>query len=199
MGSHESWMVMADTSRSEFDLAANYALTARDALGGLAMAERHDGRSGTRFVAGTYTRLVQRWNAAHSQSNVWLVLAPGAVQAHPGQAWRPAASLSLMADYETTRVYLGGGWKARRDWGADRATSSRDTWVRAGGSFYTAEYDEVQPWLIVETRREVGTGAAAMQTTTPMLRLIYRLWFVEAGVRTGDGPRSAVFNFMLNY
>ena len=54
--------------------------------------------------------------------------------------------------------------------------------VRAGFSFYEAEYDEPQPWLIVEARRM--RGLSDQVEVTPMLRVITRNYFVELASTT---------------
>ena len=53
------------------------------------------------------------------------------------------------------------------------------------------DYDEVQPWFIVEARRMKGLSDKT--EITPMLRLIHNRYFVEAGVST---ERQARLNFM---
>jgi len=61
-------------------------------------------------------------------------------------------------------------------------------------SFYEVEYEETQPWLIIEAKRE-RYSASAKDTITPMLRLIHKRYFVEVG-RNRDG---AMLNFVLNF
>jgi hypothetical protein len=63
--------------------------------------------------------------------------------------------------------------------------------VRAGFSFYETDYDETQPWLIVEARRMRGLSDST--EITPMLRLINKRYFVEVGV---NQMKQARFNFM---
>ena len=53
------------------------------------------------------------------------------------------------------------------------------------------DYDEVQPWLVVEARRM--RGLSDKTEITPMLRLIHNRYFVELGVNTA---RQARANFM---
>jgi hypothetical protein len=53
------------------------------------------------------------------------------------------------------------------------------------------DYDEVQPWLIVEARRMRGLSDGT--EITPMLRLIHKRYFVEFGV---NNMRQGRFNFM---
>lgn len=195
MGSQDSWMVMGDFTSDARELAANYALTARDALGvagGRWTEPAHLGRHERRrdFAALTYTRLLQRWNLPHAQANLWFVGQLGGAQAREAEGTERLWSAAGLADYETTRVYLGGGVEAMRA-GPLRHDSA---YARAGFSFYVAEYDEVQPWFVVESKRERWRNDAK-DSVTPMLRLIHRRFFLELGGNR-DG---AMLNFMLNY
>ena len=201
MASKESWMVMGDFTEKSQELAANYALTARDALGAAAGRWKEEAAGGGErryeFGALTYTRRLHRWNLEHAQSNLWFVATAGALRP-VGQAQGSAKltkealwSVAGLADYETTRIYFGAAARTVR---AERVRKD-DTYARAGFSFFTAEYDEVQPWLIAEVRRERDTLGMRETTVTPMLRLISRGYFLEIGGNR-DG---AVVNFMLSY
>jgi hypothetical protein len=77
------------------------------------------------------------------------------------------------------RLYRAGG--VNHDYGA----------VRAGFSFYETEYEQTQPWLIVEARRM--RDLSDKLEITPMLRLINKGYFVEAGV---NNSRQWRVNFM---
>jgi hypothetical protein len=199
MASQGGFMTMADLNSSgERDLAMNYAFTGRDAFG--VMAARwhepvlHAGvhrRHAEREAAGlTYTRLVHRWNLPHAQANLWFVGSAGRARGEQGfQAqgfWSPA----VMADYETTRVYLGAGWEPKRG-----SSLRHDVgWLRAGFSFYEVDYEQVQPWFIVEAKRTRSLGASS-DLVTPLLRFIHRGLFVELG-RNREGTQ---FNLMWAY
>ena len=87
---------------------------------------------------------------------------------------RPALYFSAMG-----RLYRASG--VNNDYGA----------VRAGFSFYEAEYDELQPWFVIEARRMRGLSDET--EITPLLRVISRNFFVEAGV---NNMRQFRFNFM---
>ena len=199
MASEGSVMVMADLhSAGERDLAVNYAFTGRDALGVTAArwrepvlhmglhAQKHE-----REAAGlTYTRLVQRWNMPHAQANLWFVGTLGRARGHGWSGERSFWSPAVMADYETTRVYVGAGFEPMRGSGLRHDTG----WVRAGFSFYEVDYEQVQPWFIVEARR-TRYLSRSQDLVTPMLRFIHRGLFVEIG-----GNREGTqFNLMWAY
>ena len=197
MASQGSVMVMAERSADERELAANFALTARDALGaavgrwrepmghGAAMREHE-----REYTALTYTRLLRRWNMPHAQANLWFVGMLGEVRAHALPGARTLWSPALLADYETTRVYFGAGIEPMRA----RGLRHDSVVARAGFSFYQAEYDEMQPWLIVQAKR-TRWGMDAKSELTPLLRVIHRRFFVELG----GNDNGAQVNLMLSY
>lgn len=198
MGSQGTWMLMVDTAADSAEIAVNYALTRTDAVG--AMAGRweempHTGAPANHaqrrdFAGLNYTRLLHRWNLPHAQANLWLVGGLGGLQARERSGTDSLWTAAGLADYETTRVYVGGGWELMRS-----GTLRHDTgYARAGFSFYEAEYEEIQPWFVLEAKRERFT-AETKSTTTAMLRLIHKRYFVELGANR-DG---AVFNLMFNY
>jgi hypothetical protein len=189
MGFKDSQMAMGDFSANWREAWVNHALTARDAVGAGGLYMRADDNRGKarEVVEATYTRLVARWNAEHSQANVWFVGGIGGVRGSDFAGTRTLWAPGVQVDYETTRVYLaafGRLYRARdlsHDYGA----------LRAGFSFYEAEYEQTQPWLVVEARRM--RGLSARTEVTPMLRLINKGWFVEFGVNQEGRGR---FNFM---
>jgi hypothetical protein len=199
MASEGSFMAMIDLhSGGERDAAVNYAVTGRDALGVMA-ARWHEpvlhagvhARMHERESLGlTYTRLVHRWNLPHAQANLWFVGAVGQARGHGWAGSRGFWSPAVMADYETTRLYAGAGITPKRGEGLRHDTA----WVRAGFSFYEVDYEQVQPWFIVEAKRTRDAGGARDEIT-PMLRLIHRGVFVELG-RNREGTQ---FNLMWAY
>lgn len=201
MASQGYWMVMGDAEEGSLKLSANYALTGRDAVG--AATARFDSpahgagamHSSREFAALTYTRLVHRWNLPHAQANLWFVGQVGGLRGEGlAGGTRTLLAPAVLADWETTRLYVGGGAEAMRtgDWRRQSA------YARTGFSFYEVEYEELQPWLLLEVRRDRETiprptGAAHEASKTewmPMLRLIHRRWFLELGARRGTGHIS---------
>lgn len=201
MASQGYWMVMGDFESGTREFSANYALTGRDAFG-LATARFESPAHGSmamssrREVAAlTYTRLVHRWNLPHAQANLWFVGQAGRLRGE-GLAGgdRTLLSPAVLADWETTRLYAGGGVEAMRagDWRRESA------YARTGFSFYEVEYEQVQPWLLLEVKRDreriPRSGAAPHQAAKtelmPMVRFIHRRWFLELGARGGGGHLS---------
>lgn len=191
MGFKDSTMLMADFSPNWRESWANHAITPRDAVGAGGLYMRSDDKTRSRTLAeATYTRLAKRWNLAHAQANVWLFAGAGAIRGNDFSGTRLAWAPGLQVDYETTRVYLAATARLYRAEDLNHDFGS----VRTGFSFYETDYDEVQPWLIVEARRM--RGLSEKTEITPMLRLIHNRYFVEFGVNTDKQARA---NFMYTF
>jgi hypothetical protein len=192
MGFKGSTMSMGDFAPNWQETFANYALTPRDAVGAGALWMQSDDKTKVRKVADiNYTRLLNRWNLPDAQANVWLQTGLGSVQGSDFSGTRTLVSPGIQIDYETTRLYLAANARLYRAKGINHDYAS----VRAGFSFYEVDYDEVQPWFILEARRMRGLSDKV--EITPMLRLIHKRYFMEAGVNTGAGnAKQARFNFM---
>jgi hypothetical protein len=194
MGFKDSYMVMGDFNNNWREAFINYAVTPRDAFGVSGTYMRSDDETKTRTLEEvTYTRLLQRWNMPHAQANLWLMAGVGALQGENERIGRDDSFNKTMItpgiqfDYETTRVYFQATHRLYRATDINHDYSS----VRAGFSFYESDYDKTQPWLIVEARNM--NGLSDKIEVTPMLRLINKSFFVEAGINNFGQPR---FNFM---
>jgi len=191
MGFKESWMIMGDLSPNWREGFANYAFTARDAVGPSLLYMRSDDKTKTRELAEvTYTRLLKRWNLPHAQANVWFVGGVGALRGNDFSGRRTMATPGIQVDYETTRFYASAFGRFYRAEGINHDYAA----ARVGFSFFEADYDEVQPWAVLEVRRM--RGLSDMTEVTPMLRLIHNRYFLEAGV---NNARHLRFNFMYTF
>lgn len=194
MGFKDAYMVMGDFNNNWREAFINYAVTPRDAFGVSATYMRSDDKTRTRTLEEvTYTKLFHRWNMPHAQANLWLLGGIGALQAENARIGSDDKFDNIMItpgvqfDYETTRVYFQATHRLYRASGINHDYNS----VRAGFSFYETDYDKTQPWLIVEARNM--NGLSDKVEITPMLRLINKSFFLEAGVNNFAQPR---FNFM---
>ncbi|MDT7515672.1 hypothetical protein [Rhodoferax mekongensis] len=188
MGFKDSWMLMGDFSPNWQESFANYALTPRDAIGASTLYMRSDDESKSRqLVDATYTRLVKRWNLPDAQANVWFLGGLGNVTGNDFSGSKAMASPGIQVDYETTRIYVSATARLYRADGINHDYAS----ARLGFSLYEVDYDETQPWLIVEARRM--NGLSDKTEVTPMLRLIHNRYFVELGVNNSSQGR---INFM---
>ena len=188
MGFKESWMSMGDVSPNWQEVFVNYALTARDAAGASALVMRSDDGTKTRqFTEAIYTRLVRRWNMPESQANIWFIGGVGNITGNDFSGSKTMASPGIQVDYETTRIYVSATSRLYRAQGLNHDFAS----ARAGFSFYEVDYDQTQPWFILEVRRM--QGLTDKTEVTPMLRLIHNRYFVELGVNNASQARM---NFM---
>lgn len=188
MGYKDSAMAMGDFSANWREAWVNYALTARDAVGVGGLTMRSDDKSKTRTLTElNYTRLITRWNLPHAQANIWFFAGAGAIRGDDFAGDKLALAPGVQVDYETTRVYLAATSRLYR---AERLNHDFAS-IRAGFSFYEVDYDEIQPWFVLEARRMRGLSDTT--EVTPMLRLIHNRYFVELGVNTAKQARA---NFM---
>jgi hypothetical protein len=194
MGFDGSFMAMGDFNNNWREAFVNYALTPRDALGVSATYMRSDDETKTRKLEEvTYTRLLQRWNLPNAQANLWFVGGIGALQSQdriPGvsnDSDKTMFTPGVLFDYETTRVYFSAVHRLYRASNINHDFTS----ARGGFSFYETDYDSTQPWFILEARNM--NGLSEKVEITPMLRLINKRFFVEAGINNSSQPR---FNFM---
>jgi hypothetical protein len=188
MGFKDSTMAMGDFGPNWREAWVNHALTPRDALGAGGLYMRSDDKRLTReFAELTYTRLLHRINGEHSQANFWFVGGAGALHGNDFSGSKTMLAPGVSADYETTRFYASASLRLYRAPGIRHDFAS----VRTGFSFYEVDYDETQPWLIVEARRM--RGLSEKTEITPMLRLIHNRYFVEFGI---NNMKQGRFNFM---
>ena len=188
MGFKESWMSMGDVSPNWQEVFVNYALTARDAAGASALVMRSDDETKTRqFTEAIYTRLIRRWNMPESQANIWFIGGLGNITGNDFSGSKTMASPGIQVDYETTRIYVSATARLYRAQDLNHDFAS----ARAGFSFYEVDYDQTQPWFILEVRRM--RGLTDKTEVTPMLRLIHNRYFVELGVNNASQARM---NFM---
>jgi len=188
MGFKDSWMAMGDISPNWQEVFVNYALTARDAAGATALSMRSDNGTKTRQVTeATYTRLAKRWNMPEAQANIWFLGGIGNITGNDFSGSKTLVSPGIQVDYETTRVYVSATARLYRAEGLNHDFGS----ARAGFSFFEVDYDQTQPWFILEVRRM--RGLTDKTEVTPMLRLIHNRYFVELGVNNASQARV---NFM---
>lgn len=194
MGFKDSYMVMGDFNPNWREAFVNYAITPRDAFGIGATYMRSDDKAKTRTLEElTYTRLLKRWNLPNSQANLWFMGGVGTLQGKDDLEGshdhfnKVMVTPGVQFDYETTRVYFAAAHRLYRAEHINHDSTS----VRAGFSFYETDYDKTQPWVILEARNM--NGLSEKIEITPMLRLINKSYFVEAGINNSGQPR---FNFM---
>ena len=188
MGFKSSFMAMVDVGPNWKEGWVNYALTSQDAIGAGGVSMRSDdGTKSRRLIEANYTRLLERWNQPDAQANLWFFAGLGGIRGNDFDGSRIAIAPGLQIDYETTRIYLSATARLYR---AEQINPDFAS-ARGGFSFYEIDYDEIQPWLIVEARRM--RGLSDKTEITPMVRLIHNRYFVEFGVNNSRQGRA---NFM---
>lgn len=191
MSFKDSVTVMGDFSPNTKELAGNYALTARDALGAGLYYMRADDYSRDRTaVEAVYTRLVKRWNMPDAQANIWFVGGIGEIRGSDFSGHHAVATPGLQADYETTRMYFVASYRMVR---ASKVQNDV-AMARAGFSFYEVDYEQLQPWFVLEARRVKGLSDKV--EVTPMLRLVENRFVIELGVNTSRQWRA---NFLYTF
>ena len=187
MGFEGSVMTMGDFNQNWREAGFNYAITSRDALGLTHLEFRSDDYKDKREVDTlNYTRLLSRWNLPDAQSNLWLFMGIGEIRGsfdNQSIDRKFIASPGFQFDYETTRIYFATTHKLYRASNLNHDTTS----IRAGFSFYEADYDKTQPWFILETK--YTNQISDKIEVIPMLRLINKNIFVEGGVNNSGQPR----------
>ncbi len=187
MGFEGSVMTMGDFNQNWREAGFNYAITSRDALGLTHLEFRSDNHKDKREVDTlNYTRLLSRWNLTDAQSNLWLFMGIGEIRGSVDNQSIDSkfiASPGFQFDYETTRIYFATTHKLYRASNLNHDTTS----IRAGFSFYEADYEKTQPWFILETK--YTNQISDKIEVIPMLRLINKNIFVEGGVNNSGQPR----------
>ena len=187
MGFEGSVMAMGDFNQNWREAGFNYAITSRDALGLTHLEFRSDNHKDKREVDTlNYTRLLSRCNSTDSQSNIWLFMGIGEIRGSIGNQSIDSkfiASPGFQFDYETRRIYFAATHKLYQASNLNHDTTS----IRAGFSFYEADYDQTQPWFILETK--YTNQISDKIEVIPMLRLINKNIFVEVGVNNSGQPR----------
>ena len=187
MGFEGSTMTMGDFNQNWREVGFNYAITSRDALGITHLEFRSDDHKDKREVDTlNYTRLLSRWNLTDAQSNLWLFMGLGEIRGsidNQNIDSKVIASPGFQFDYETRRIYFATTHKLYRASNLNHDTTS----IRAGFSFYEADYDQTQPWFILETK--YTNQISDKIEVIPMLRLINKNIFVEGGVNNSGQPR----------
>lgn len=187
MGFEGSTMTMGDFNQNWREVGFNYAITSRDALGLTHLEFRSDDHKDKREVDTlNYTRLLSRSNLTDAQSNLWLFMGLGEIRGsidNQNIDSKVIASPGFQFDYETRRVYFATTHKLYRASNLNHDTTS----IRAGFSFYEADYDQTQPWFILETK--YTNQISDKIEVIPMLRLINKNIFVEGGVNNSGQPR----------
>jgi hypothetical protein len=198
VGFKDSTMAMGSLGRDWRETALVYSFTAQDAIGIDMLSLQYPSMGNTQrldAVSAQYNRRLVRWNLPQAQANIYLLTGLGAARGSVMSATQTMLNTGLQIDYETRRIYTAAQWRGYYT----RTFKGRRSSVAAGFSFYPTEYDEWQPWAILEVEK---MGGDFQQTTqvTPYLRLLHNTLFIEAGVPVRRGKSDGIkVNFRYTF
>jgi hypothetical protein len=197
MGFKDAAMVMGESSAQTKDWMLNYATSVNNAFGVSYHSWQGDAKTPRMRVdhsGVSYTRLVKRWNNEGSQANLWFGVDAGhSRDALNFSGTRFGIMPSLQFDWETTRLYTLASVSTLRISGGRQYDTYK---IQTGFSFFETEYDEWQPWLVLEVKRM--PGLFDKPEVTPFLRFISNSLYLEIGANLEGKPRFGlmkVFHF----
>jgi hypothetical protein len=183
-------MAMQENDETGHTLFLDYTLTPNYAIGWYSKWERRQG-DGRDFSAHgpQLNSLLKRWNLKNGQGNIFNLTGVGV--AEQGDMVRGAVWTSLLADYETRRIFTS---YELRLMAADSIDSSVWHRARVGFAPYLANYEDVNTWLMLQV--DDHPGKTDTLVVTPLVRMFYKTVLVEAGYSSND---YFMFNWSLQF
>ena len=188
----DGWGIMPTFTSDWSDVDINYSLTSRDALG-VSEFDRNGRETSANFGIVRYNRLIKRWNEIDSQANIYASVGVGGALTARDDAF--AGYAALESDYETRRVYTLFGVeslqssaqaRSRKDNRKENRVQFNRLRYRAGVAPYTAPFDSLHTWLIVQV--DYMPEMEDRVVVTPMLRLFYNNLALEVGIGFNGQP-----------
>jgi hypothetical protein len=172
--------IMPAYNKDWFDVQANYSVTNRYAVG--ASSFYRQGKDSTaEFGIGQFNYLVKRWNESNSQANVNASVGfGGRHDSIDNDAM--AVYGALEADYETRRTYSQLSAETLQ---SDSNVQFNRYRARAGVAPYTADFDALNTWLVVQL--DIMPEMDESTRVTPMVRLFYSNFVLELGASLNEG------------
>jgi len=166
-------MVMQENDETGHTLTIDYTFDPHFALGVYSKYEINE-RDNFWMVGPTLNTLIKRWNLPDGQGNIFNMT--GAGMARQGSRNEPAGWTTMMADYETRRVFAS--YEVRFMSARDIESS---VWQRAylGVAPYLANYDQLNTWTLV--RLDHHPAKHDHFVVTPVLRFFYKTFWLEVG------------------
>jgi hypothetical protein len=123
--------------------------------------------------------LLKRWNLPDGQGNIFAM--GGGGLARQGSRVEPAAWLTLLADYETRRVFFS--YEPRFMYARN---IEKSVWQRAYAGFapYLADYEDLNTWLLIRLDHHPAKPDAFV--VTPVIRFFYKTIWLEAGYSSNN-------------
>lgn len=135
--------------------------------------------------------LVKRWNLEDGQGNIFWMNGVGGAFKDNGKGDHFSAWTSVLADYETRRIFFSYEARIMYVQGTEKSFWQRG---RVGFAPYLANYEDLNTWLMVQVDHHPDkTHAGAV---TPLLRLFYKTLLVEGGISTRG---TVMFNLVKQF
>jgi hypothetical protein len=200
VGFKDSWMTMGEIGRdySEANLIYTFTPKTSAGVGVVGLKYKHGAMAHTRRIEMIDAHLnhrIARWNFPEAQANIYVQMGLGQARSNFFSGSQTVVQPGVQLDYETRRVYAALKWHGSyaKDFDYTRYSLS------SGFSFYKTEYDEWQPWLIVEASRKGGDLKDATEIT-PYVRFIHKTLFIEAGAPFQKGQSQGLkVNFRYTF
>jgi hypothetical protein len=170
-------MVMQENDETGHTLSIDYTFDPRFAVG---LYSKYEINQDAFWMAGPQLNtLLKRWNLPGGQGNIFAM--PGAGIARQGSRDEPAAWLTLLADYETRRVFFS--YEPRVVYAGN---IEKSFWQRAQAGFapYLADYDQLNTWLMIKVDHHPAKNDHFV--VTPFIRLFYKTYWLEAGYSSNN-------------
>ena len=200
VGFKDSWMTMGELGKdySEANLMYTFSATTSVGAGVVGLKYQHGTAGHERrieMVDANINHRIARWNFPEAQANIYLQMAVAQAKGSFFSGSQAVLSPGIQVDYETRRIYAAAKWR-----GTYAKAFDYTRYGAAGGfSFYKTEYDEWQPWAILEVSRKGGDLKDATEFT-PYLRFIHKTLFIEAGAPFQKGKsQGAKVNFRYTF
>jgi hypothetical protein len=200
VGFKDSWMTMGEIGRDYSEANLIYTFTPQSSAGagvvGLKYTDKISGqKKRIEMLDAHISHRIARWNFPEAQANIYLQMGLGQARGNFFGGSQTVVQPGVQLDYETRRIYAALKWHGSFAKDFDYARYS----LSSGFSFYKTEYDEWQPWLILEAARKGGDLKDATELT-PYVRFIHKTLFIEAGAPFQKGQSQGLkVNFRYTF
>jgi hypothetical protein len=203
VGFKDSWMTMGEVGRdySEASLIYTFGQKTAVGMGATGLKWQHMTPLGLvhprrmESVDAHINHRLARWNMPEAQANIYLQMGVGQARGNFFAGTQTVLQPGIQLDYETRRVFAAYKWHGSYSKALDYTRYS----VSGGFSFYKTEYDEWQPWVILEASRKGGDLKDSTEVT-PYIRFIHKTLFIEAGAPFQKGQSQGLkVNFRYTF